>query len=82
MLKIKRLNCNGEEVESVIDETKIDGLSERKVASTPLFDNYGNKVSEQENESVYDVYSNNGRQILVTKDTYDNLIAKLKIETL
>ena len=82
MLKIKRLNCNGEEVESVIDETKIDGLSERKVANTPLFDDYGNKVSEQENESVYDVYFDNGRQILVTKATYENLVAKLKIETL
>lgn len=82
MLKIKRLNCNGEEVESVIDETKIDGFSERKVASTPLFDGYGNKVSEQENESVYDVYFDNGRQILVTKATYDKLVAKLDIKTL
>ena len=82
MLKIKRLNCDGEEVESVIDETKIDGLSERKVASTPLFDGCGNKVSEQEHESVYDVYFDNGRQISVTKATYDSLVAKLKIETL
>ena len=82
MLKIKRLNCDGEEVESVIDETKIDGLSERKVASTPLFDDDGNKVSEQEHESVYDVYFDNGRQISVAKATYDSLIAKLKIETL
>ena len=82
MLKIKRLNCNGEEVESVIDEAKIDGLSERKVANTALYDGCGNKVSEQENESVYDVYFSNGRQILVTKATYDKLVAKLDIETL
>ena len=66
MLKIKRLNCNGEEVESVIDETKIDGLSERK----------------QEKEIVYDVYFNNGKQISVTKATYDKLVAKLDIKTL
>lgn len=82
MLKINRLNANGEKVETIIDETKIDGTSERKVAKTVLYDANHNKVGEQENPSVYDIYFNNGRQILVDKDTYDKLVKKLNVTTL
>ena len=82
MLKITRLNGNGEKVESIIDETKIDGTSERKVAKTVLYDENHNKVGEKENPSVYDIYFNNGRQILVEKDTYDKLVKKLNVATL
>ena len=82
MLKIKRLNCNGEELDCVIDETKIDGLSERVIPNEPLYDCEGNQVDEKVRENVYDIYFSNGRQIIVPKATYDKLVKKLSIETL
>lgn len=82
MLKLKSLNCNGVERETIIDTNTIVGISERKQEPTELFDYQGNVVETKENESIYVVFLNGGREIRITKATYDKLVAKLKIEEL
>ena len=82
MLKIKAIDPNGKEVEKVIKEDLIEGISERKVAPTKLFDDQGHVVSETPNESVYDIHLSNGGTIKVSQATYDKLNKKLGTETL
>ena len=82
MLKLNRLNRNGVEVECLIVVEDIDGLSEKKVEDTQLFDENGNLVKTETHESIYNVHFKNGREIYLTKATYDKLVAKLKVETL
>ena len=82
MLKLKSLNCNGVERETIIDTTTIVGISERKQEPQELFDEYDNVVETRERESTYVVFLNGGREITITKATYDELVAKLKVEEL
>lgn len=82
MLKFKAIDQNGKEVEKVIKEELIQGMSERKVAPTKLYDNQGQVVGETPNESVYDIFLSNGGTIKVNKATYDSLNKKLGTETL
>lgn len=82
LTKITRSNANGEKVETVIDLSFIDGMTEKKVAPTKLYDANGVEVSSQENESVYEIHFNNDRKIIVEKDTYDKLCQALKVQTL
>jgi len=82
MLKLNRLNCNGELVECLIKVEEIDGVSERKVRDTQLFDEYGNLVKTETHESTYQIYFTNGREITIDKATYTKLETKLKVETL
>lgn len=82
MLSLKRLNRKGNEVECIIVVEDIDGLTEKQVEDTQLFDENGNLVKTETHESIYQVHFKNGREIYVTKATYDKLVAKLKVETL
>lgn len=82
MLKLKSLNCNGVERETLIDTTTIVGISERKHEPQELFDYNGQLVETKEQESTYVVFLNGGREITITKATYDKLVAKLKVEEL
>lgn len=82
MLKLNRLNCNNVECETIIEQTTIVGISEQKHEPTPLYNEDGELVKTEERESTYVVYFNGGREIRITKATYDKLVAKLKIETL
>ena len=82
MLKIKGLNREGKEIELVINEKDFDGADEKAQGAKKLFDEEGNLVSEEPKESIFKLHFANGREVYVSKATYDNLIAKLKIETL
>ena len=82
MLKIKAIDPNGKEVEKVVKEDLIEGISERKVAPTKLYDDQGQVASETPNESVYDIFLSNGGVIKVSQATYDKLNKKLGTETL
>lgn len=82
MLSLKRLNRKGNEVECIIVVEDIDGLTEKQLEDTQLFDENGNLVKTETHESIYQVHFKNGREIYVTKATYDKLVAKLKVETL
>jgi len=82
MLKLNRLNRKGNEVECIIVVEDIDGLTEKQVEDTQLFDENGNLVKTETHESIYNVHFKNGREIFLTKATYDKLVAKLQIETL
>lgn len=79
MLKLNRLNCGGVECETLIDETTIVGVSEQKARPTELYDECGNVVETRENESTFVVFFTGGREIRITKATYDKLVAKLKV---
>ena len=82
MEKIKGLNREGKEIELVINEKDFDGADEKAQGAKKLFDEEGNLVSEEPKESIFKLHFANGREVYVSKATYDNLIAKLKIETL
>ena len=82
MLKLKRLNRSGKEVECVIVVENIDGITEELVAPTTLYDEFGNVAQQNENPSVYKVHFNTGAEICITKETYEKLETKLDIETL
>lgn len=82
MLKIKRLNRNGNEVETLIVTENIDGVSEKEMDTKKFFDESGNLVKEEPVESIYYIHFTNGREIYVTKATYDKLVQKLSVEEL
>lgn len=82
MLKIKGLNREGKEIELVINEKDFDGADEKAQGAKKLFDEEGNLVSEEPKESIFKLHFANGREVYVSKTTYDSLVAKLKIETL
>ena len=82
MLKLKRLNRNGNEVDTLIVVENIDGVSEKEIESKKLFDENGNLVKEEPQESIYYIHFTNGREIYITKDTYTKLEKKLSVETL
>lgn len=82
MLKLNRLNRKGNLVECLIVVEDIDGISEKQVEDTQLFDECGNLVKTETHESIYQVHFANGREIFLDKATYDKLVAKLKVETL
>lgn len=82
MLRIKGLNRVGKEIDLVIKEDDFDGADEKVQGTKKLFDEDGNLVSEEPIESIFKLHFTNGREVYVSKTTYDNLIAKLKIETL
>lgn len=82
MLKIKRLNRNGNEMECLVNVEDIDYVTEKEIADEPLFDSNGNQVDVQHNDNVYLVCFKNGTRIFVTKETYDKLETKLSVETL
>lgn len=82
MLKIKHLNFKGHEVEAIISEKMIIGFNEVEVDNVELFDAEGNSVGEQERENVYHIFFENGNMLTVTKETYDKLVARLKVENL
>lgn len=82
MLKLKSLNCNGVERETLVDTNTIVGISERKHEPQDLFDEYGNVVETKERESTFVVFLNGGREFTIAKATYDKLVAKLDIEEL
>lgn len=82
MLKLNRINANGVECETLIDQTQIVGVSETKVAPTNLYDECGNLVETKENESIYIVYMTGGRQITISKTTYDKLAKTLDVQEL
>lgn len=82
MLKIKGLNREGKEIELVINEKDFDGADEKAQGAKKLFDEEGNLVSEEPKESIFKLHFANGREVYVSKATYDSLVAKLKIETL
>ena len=82
MLKLNRLNRKGVEVECLIIVENIDGLTEKKVEPTTLYDEYGNVAQVTDNPSIYQVHFTNGGEIRITKETYDKLVEKLSVETL
>ena len=82
MLKIKRLNRNGNEVETLIVVENIDGVSEKEMESNKPYDENGNLVKEEPVESIYYIHFTNGREIYITKATYDKLVKKLQVEEL
>ena len=82
MLKLKRLNRNGNEVDTLIVVENIDGVSEKEIESKKLFDENGNLVKEEPQESIYYIHFTNGGEIYVKKDTYLKLEKKLSVETL
>ena len=82
MLKLKRLNRKQNEVECLIVVEDIDGLTEKEMEPQVLYDENGNVAQTNPTESIYNVHFKNGREIFITKATYDKLVAKLKVEEL
>ena len=82
MLLLKRLNCRGVECDTIIKEEDIVGISEQKHEPQNLYNENGDLVETKETESTFVVYFNGGREIKITKTTYDKLVATLKITTL
>lgn len=82
MLKIKRLNRKGHEVDAVIDVDKIYAIKEKERDNVPLFDADGNEAGEQVRENIYYIDFENGSRTFIPKETYEKLVAKLKVETL
>ena len=82
MLKLNRLNAYGVECETLIDTNNIVGISEQKHRGENLYNEEGDLVETRETESTYIVFFTEGRQIHITKSTYDKLVAKLSVETL
>lgn len=82
MLKLNRLNAYGVECETLIDTNNIVGVSEQKHRGENLYNDNGDLVETREAESTYIVFFTEGRQINITKSTYDKLVAKLNVETL
>lgn len=82
MLKIKRLNRKGHEVDAVINVDDIHNINEKERDNIPLFDAEGNEAGVQERENIYYIDFNNGARVFIPKDTYEKLLAKLKVETL
>ena len=82
MLKIKGLNREGKEIELIINEEDFDGAKEKVQDTLKLFDENGNLVSEEPKESIFKLHFVNGREVYVSKATYESLVEKLEIETL
>ena len=82
MLKIKRLNRNGNEMECLVNIEDVDYVTEKEIEDQPLFDENGNQVDTKHNDNLYLVCFKNGTRIFVTKETYDKLETKLSVETL
>lgn len=82
MLKLKRLNKKGNLVECVIKVEDIIGTTEKELEPTNLYDDLGNLVKTETYESIYQIRFANNDSIYLNKETYDKLIAKLKVETL
>ena len=84
MLKIKRIDHNGKEAETLIDLNKVTEVLEHKEERKPVYDdNTGELVEYKDAESAYIIFfSDGGKQIKVSKETYDKLVAKLNVETL
>ena len=82
MLKIKRLNRNGNEMECLVKIEDVEYVTEKEIPDQPLFDEDGNQVDTKHNDNVYLVSFKNGTRIFVTKETYDKLETKLSVETL
>ena len=82
MLKIVRINAQGEKVEALIKPEEIDFATERPQSPTNLYDGNGNLVSSTPNPSVYKVHFTNGEWLVIEKDTYDKLVAFLKPQVL
>lgn len=82
MLRITQINANNEKVDATIDEKRIVGTREIKVAPTELYDANGNVVSTTENESIYAIFLDNGAEVRVEKATHDKLMTELKVKTL
>lgn len=82
MLKIVRINAQGEKVEALIKPEEIDFATERPQSPTNLYDENGNIVSTTPNEPLYKFHFTNGEWLLVDKATYDKLVAYLKPQIL
>ena len=82
MLRIKGQTREGKEIDLVVKEEDFDGAEEKLQDTRRLYDEDGNLVSEEPVESIYKLHFANGREVYVNKTTYDNFVAKLKIETL
>lgn len=82
MLKITRLNTNHKEAEALIDLNEIACVKEIKVKPTKLFDEDGNEAETKENESYFQIVLKGGTKVHVTKAVYEQIEAKLKVETL
>ena len=82
MLRIKGLNREGKEIDLVIKNEDFDGAEERTQEPKKLFDENHNLVSEEPHESIFKLHFTNGREIYVSKATYDKLLTKLDIEEL
>ena len=80
MLKIKGLNREGKEIDLVINDSIFDGAEEKLQGTKKLFDEEGNIVSEEPKESIFKLHFTDGREVYVSKTTYDLFTAKLKIE--
>ena len=77
MLKIKRLNANGNEMECLVKVEEISYVTEKEIEDEPLFDGEGNQVDTKHNENVYIVFLGNYERIVVPKATYDTLVPLL-----
>jgi hypothetical protein len=84
MLKIKRIDHNGKESEALIDLEKLTQATEHKEEKKPVYDvNTGELVEYKDAESTYILFfSDGGKKIKVSKETYDKLVAKLNVEEL
>ena len=82
MLQIKGLTREGKEIDLVVNELDFDGAEERLQEPKKLFDEDGNVASETPTESIFKLHFANGREVYVSKATYDKFLTKLKIETL
>ena len=82
MLKLNRLNRNQKLVECLIVVEDIDGITEKAMEDKVLYDENGNEAQRTPTESIYQIHFKNGREIYVTKETYDKLLGKLQVETL
>ena len=81
MLKLNRLNSKGVECETLIDTNAIVGVAEKKHAPTNLYNELGDLVETRDSESTYIIFLTQGK-VVITKETYDKLVAKLNVETL
>ena len=82
MLKINRLNRKGNSVECLIDATRITGITEIQRDPITYYDDCGDVAKTEERESIFQVQFDGYREIYISKEDYEKLVAKLDVETL
>lgn len=81
LLKITRINSNGEQKECVIDTEKIQGIVELHNEPTHLYNENGEIVETRETPRTFKIVFKYF-STTVSETTYTKLLEKLKVETL